>query len=126
MTAEFFGFTGENSVGISFLPTETQGHPIGTVLYRIVSNAVPMLLRLSTHTFHNCIMRQTNPELSLRHLIPFCFSWHACLHRGAKLIRSGTSGLRRASVEVSGEVIMLLRYAQRERETACGSVDCEC
>jgi len=77
MTAEFFGLTDENSARLSFLPAETQGHPIGTVLYGILSNAVPMLLLLSTHTFRNCIMWQTNPELIPRHLIPFCFSWHA-------------------------------------------------
>ena len=74
ITAESFGFTHENSVRISFPPTETEGRPIGTVLYRIVSNAVPLLRLLSTHTFHNCIMWQANPELSLRQLIPFCFS----------------------------------------------------
>ena len=77
MTAEFFGATDGNSVHVSFLPAETPGHLIGTVLYGIVSNAVATLLLLSTHTLHNCIMWQTNPELSPRHLIPFCFSWHA-------------------------------------------------
>ena len=77
MTAEFFGITHENSARLSFIPAEAQGHHIGTVLYGIVSNAVPLLLLLSTHTFHNCIMWQANPELSLRHLIPFCFSWPA-------------------------------------------------
>jgi hypothetical protein len=38
---------------------------------------------------------------------------------GAKLIRTGTSGLKLASVEVSSEVIML-RYAQRERDRGGG------
>jgi hypothetical protein len=76
MTAQSFRFTHEYSVRFSS-PSATEGHPIGTVLYGIVSNAVPLLLLLSTHTFHNCIMWQANPELSLRQVIPFCFSWHS-------------------------------------------------
>ena len=76
-TIESFGVIHQNSVRISFLPAQTRGHPIWIVLYGIVSNAVPLLPVLSTHTFHNCIMWQANPELCVRHLIPFCFSWYA-------------------------------------------------
>jgi hypothetical protein len=49
MTAGGFGFTHENSVRLSFLPAKTHWRPIGTVLYGIVSNAVPLLSLLSTH-----------------------------------------------------------------------------
>jgi hypothetical protein len=58
MTAESFGFTHENSVRLSFLTAEKEGHPIGTAVYGIVSNAVPLLLLLPTHTFRNFITWQ--------------------------------------------------------------------